>query len=158
MRLEILGTDNYLLFINSDKLFSVDFDSKEEIIGLVKEFIIKIQDLYCLNMNGFYKIRVFPNKVIGLFMEIEKMDDIEYEKNIDLRIIVYLNEKFYLKVDDFDFVPYNISSIYYMDHYYMNMNDIEEILSLIEYGEIVYGSSLEDMLQKGIKIKNTEVF
>ena len=75
---------------------NIDLNSKENIISFVKKVIIKYHKR--LNMKGFYKVIIYVNEKVGLFIDICKIDDSLYRSSLDLKIIVNINVlNFYLE-------------------------------------------------------------
>lgn len=133
-----------------------DMNHKDEIIQLVKNTVLKVNRMYHLNLKGFYKVRVYMNEKIGFVIEIIQIDDISIHNSIDLRVLVYANQDFYIEVDNFDFLPEHKKVIYYDDKYYINVNLLnkKEVISLLELGNLVYKSEVIDDFYFGKVIKN----
>lgn len=157
MRVDSFNEDYYFIYINNIWTKDIDFNSKEEIISIVKEMIIKVQELYSFLLKGFYSVDIYSNQKVGLFLEIEKLDDIDYGNTIDLKILVHMNQTMYLKMDNFDYIPDGITVLYDGNYYYINIDKID-FINMVEYGDIVYGEKVEKHLEKCTKIKNTNVF
>ena len=87
--------DNFIIYLfhlkNKESL-----EEKQEIIKLVKETVLKANKMYHLNLKGFYKVRVYMNKRVGLVIEIINVDDISISNAIDLRVLVYFDQDFYI--------------------------------------------------------------
>lgn len=93
MKIELVSKDSFNIFINIGYFKEVKFNDKDNIIDIVKDFILKMR--HKLKMSGFYKVKVYVNKKVGMFLDIIKIEDIEFSNNIDLRVIVCLNEDIY---------------------------------------------------------------
>ena len=153
MKIKKISKDHYLLFINSKYLNLVDYNSKDAIIVSVKDMLLKVQKLNYFNMNGFYKVKVYPNKKIGVFIDIEKIDDNSYGDHVDLKVIVYMKSLFYFKTDNYECLPSDIEVSFKDEYYYVNVDDITNINKVIEFGEVEYGSEVEELLIDSTKIK-----
>lgn len=150
MRIEIVDKRNIYIFLNSAYFNDIDLNSKEDIIFVVKDFIVKYKKK--LNLRGFYKVKVYANSKVGLFLEIIRIDDIEISNNVDLRVIVHLDDKIYFKTEEYDILPKN-SPIYYLDNnFYCDLDSIDNILNIVEFGQFIYGSKAIDMLDNSIVI------
>lgn len=123
-----------------------NLEEKQEIIKLVKNTVLKANKIYHLNLKGFYKVRVYLNQKVGLVIEIVNVDDISLNNAIDLRVLVYFEQDFYVEVDNFDFLPLHKKVFYIDERYYVNVDTLseEEIFSLLEFGEIVYKTDTID--------------
>ncbi|MBE6157823.1 MAG: hypothetical protein E7160_03420 [Firmicutes bacterium] len=148
MKIEIFDDSMIKIFVNSNYLKNVDFNSKEEIVLTVKEVIMKYK--MRLNLNGFYKVKVFVKEEIGFFIEIIKLDDNMYSDIVDLKVIVYLEQKVYFKTSDYNILP-SKTKIYYLDNYfYCDVDDLLNIYSVVEFGEYVYGKTIDLIRSRSI--------
>ena len=155
MKVEIISKDKLLIYINNIFFKDENLKDKEKIIKWVKNYIIKLKNNYNINIRGFYKVRVFPNKKVGTFVEMEKLDEDDYD-NIELRIIVDYKERLFFKFNDYFDIPNNCKYIYYDNFYYVEIENIKEnILNFIEMGEIVCERSIAEIFYKGKKRKKT---
>ena len=151
MRVEIISKNKLLIYINNIFFKNETWDDKDKIIKTIKKYIIRLKNNYHIKLRGFYKVRAFPNKKIGTFIEMEKLDEDDYD-SIELRIIVDFKEKLFFKFYEYEYIPNNSNYILYDNFYYVDIKDIEEdIISFIELGEIVYERSIPDMKWKGKK-------
>jgi len=121
-------------------LDSKKLEDKQEIITLVKNTVLKVNKIYHLNLQGFYKVRVYLNKKIGLVIEIIQVDDISIHPTIDLRVLVYFDQDFYIEVDDYDVLPLHKKVIFVNDKFYIDVCSLDdkEISYLLEFGRVIY--------------------
>ena len=152
LKVEKIGSDILTIFMSNFYFKDIDIDKKIELIGIIKDYIGKIDQRYKLNLNGFYKIKVYPNKKIGVFLEIIKIDDNEFSSGADFRIIIYQNELFYFEIDDYDYIDKDIKKKYYKSHYYINVDDMDNIDQVIDFGNIIYGDKAKEILAYGINL------
>lgn len=150
MKIEKYTNKDLLIYINSDYFKENIWEDRDLLIKAIKTFIMKIKNNYLLNIKGFYKVIVYPNKDIGTFIRMEKLEDYEYP-TIDLRIIVKFNELFYFSFINYDDIPLNTSYIYYDDIYYVDSNEIRLDTNIFDKCRITYYSLIEDKLYKGKK-------
>ena len=144
----MIDFDNYVIFLNNVYLNKIDFNNKEEITKYIKKFIFSIN--YKLNINGFYKVYVFCNKKIGMFIKLIKIEDNLYVNNLDLRIIVNINCDFYYKTDNYYTIPSNCVVRYYDNNYYCLIDDNFNVIDCCEYGDYIFGDNLLKMLNNSI--------
>ena len=127
MKIEVISNKELFIFVNSLYIKVNNYSNKDEIISVVKSFIIKLKNR--LKLRGFYKIKVYVKEKIGLFIELLKLEDIDRLDGLDLRVIVYFDEDIYFKTDDF-FVIFGLPNIrYFNGYYYCLVDDIFD-----EYG------------------------
>lgn len=146
MKIEFISNDSFSIFINKNYFKNVDYSDKECIIEVVKNLILKIKSK--LNMCGFYKVKVYVNKNVGLFLDVIKIENIEFSNNVDLRVIVGLDEDIFYELDDILFLSRDIPIRKLNDKFYVNVNDIDNIYDILELGRYVYGDELRDVLNK----------
>lgn len=146
MKIELVSKDSFNIFINIGYFKEVKFNDKDNIIDIVKDFILKMR--HKLKMSGFYKVKVYVNKKVGMFLDIIKIEDIEFSNNIDLRVIVCLNEDIYFETDDYYILPNDIKVRYFHGKYYVNVNDVDNIYNILEFGRFIYGNQLKDIINK----------
>ena len=138
MKFEKLGKE-YYVFIDKCYVDNVDYDDKKSISDFVKIFIFRYR--IKMNLNGFYKVKVYSNKYVGLFLEIFCLEENEYPNTLDLRILVYLNHDVYYLSDDY-FIVNNFSEIYYSENKFYCLVDKEVDVSILEFGNFIYDLNL----------------
>ena len=150
MRVEFINDEEFSIFINSCYCKINDYNDKDKIIDVVKNVISKYKNKF--RLRGFYKIKVFPLDKVGLFVEGIKLESLEKSGIIDLRVIVYFDEEFYFKTDNY-YVINNISDIkYFNGNYYCLVKDISDINAVVDYGDFLYGENLLEIMDKACVI------
>ena len=149
MKLEFLDEDDYKVFINSCYIKDININHKEELSRYVKTIILKLRKIYDLVLEGFYEVHVYSIGHIGIILEIHNIDNF-ISKTIDLKIIVHNDEKYYLKIKNYDLVKHFKELNYYNNDFYISVDKIDDkdIINLIESMEIVYASSLKGIRNK----------
>lgn len=153
MKVERINEELFDIFINFCYFKNVDLSNKIDLINVIKELLIKIDSRYNLNINGFYKIKVYPKDKIGIFLNIIKIDDNEFSSGSDFRIVIYPNEKFLLETDNYEILDQNILKKYYNGKFYIDIDDIKNIYNIIDMGNIIYGKAVKKILTESINIK-----
>lgn len=152
MRVEIINSEYLTVFLNKCYFDEIDFEKKSDIIVCIKDIISKIDSRYRLDLNGFYKIKVFPNKKLGVYLDIIKIDDNDFNDRADFRIVIYQDSNFYLEMDVCDIKNID-EKIYYNNNFYININDINNIDKYMDYGQIIYGDRAKKIEYYGKKLK-----
>ncbi len=148
MKIEMLTKDSYRIFVNKLYIKDVNLDEKEAIILAVKDIIQKLKQK--LQLRGFYKVKVFPNKNIGLFIEIIQLEDLEFSNNLDLRVIVYFDEKFYFETEDYFTIQKYDNVMFLDDKFYCLIDDsFDDMFEIVEFGRLIYGKEVINLLNKG---------
>lgn len=148
MKIEVSGKNSYNIFLNRQYIKNVDLTSTEEIIDFIKRIIIKHKKK--LNLMGFYKVKVFPQDKIGMFVEIDKLDELEFSNNLDLRIVVFSNDVFFYETSDYSLIEDFNEKRYFDGKFYCVVDDyFNDIFSKVEFGRFVYGKEVNNLLNKG---------
>ncbi len=150
MRFIIISDDEFSFFINNLYAKINDYNDKEEIINVVKKTILKYKNK--LKLSGFYKIKVFLDQKVGLFLEGIKFENCERSNIVDLRVVVYFDEDIYFKTDDYFVIKDVLNIKYYDGYYYCLVKDISDINKIVEFGEFVYGDYILGLLEKSYVI------
>lgn len=153
MKVEIINEEDIDVFINPCHFNEINLNDKESLLKEIKIILTKIDSRYKLNLSGFYKIKVYPHKKIGIFLNIIKIDDNEFNQEADFRIIIYPDEVFYFETEEYDIIPKTTQKRYYQGKFYINIEDIKDITSIIDMGKIIYGQDAKKILMKSKIIK-----
>lgn len=118
--------------------YKLSFDNIEKLNNEIKSIFIKLIKKYHFDFFGYSKVDIYENKKYGSILEINKIYNSDFNiEIIDLKLSVHRNMPFYLKIDDyFSFMSRKITVK--EDKFYININDIDNILEYIEYGKIIY--------------------
>lgn len=133
MKLDFLE-DGYLFFTNEVCFL----DSEKNISDFLKNMFLSINEIFSVELYGYFKTDIYVDDKIGIFVEITKLDDyFSYNKKIDTKVTLF-RENFYLKFKDLSKI-FNYRPIYRMDnYYYISTNDVDNILELLDFCEIEY--------------------
>lgn len=148
MRVEIINDEYIKLFINSFYINSFD-TSKSELALKIKKILDKVNNRYRLYLDGFYKANCYINKKNGLFIDLIKIDDNEFSRGVDYRIVIYDNNKFYIKCTDIDVDNYKIKK--YNNSFYVDIDSIDN--NDIDIANIIYGKDADKIFTSGKSIK-----
>ena len=134
------------LYIYLDKLYvDCDYSDKKSVGEFVKDYLVHYSKY--LDLSGFYKVKVYCNEMVGLFLEInclEKNDD----NKLDLRILVFLNEDVMMSCSDY-FV-FNCDCYYYDGLFY---TDVVDKVNLLDFSCFIYGDKVLEVRNRGLFIK-----
>jgi len=134
------------LYIYLDKLYvECDFSDKKSVGEFVKDYLV-IYSKY-LDLSGFYKVKVYCNEMVGLFLEINCLEQNDDNK-LDLRILVFLNEDVMMSCSDY-FV-FNCDCYYYDGLFY---TDVVDKVNLLDFSCFVYGDKVLEVRNRGLFIK-----
>lgn len=130
--------DEFKIFVNPLFFDDVNWEEKDDVINQVTTFFKNIIKSYRMKLEGFYKVCVYPTN-IGILMMVTLIDDYGYsDKNLDFRIVVYLNKDVYFRTSDYDVIS-EYSSIYSDNEYfYVLVDEIDDnFIRLCEFGDLV---------------------
>ncbi len=146
---------NFVIYLLMKDL-NFHLSKKEELVKLIKTSVLKVNEIYRLNLKGFYKVRVYFHSKVGCVLELIPMEDIGFSDTLDLRVIIYFNQKFYFEVENFDFLPPHKKIIFINDKYYVDVDSLKEkeLFSLFEFGQLIYREDLVENLFCGKTIFN----
>ncbi len=146
MHIELQSLDKIFMFVNICYVSSLE---KIDLIDEVKNIILKYR--VKLKLKGFYKVKVFVNELVGLFIELCKIDELEYSNTLDLRILVFYDEDVYFETDDY-FVLEGCREIrFYNNKFYCDVNDVS-VLKVVEFGNFIYGDEVLKMLSNSVVV------
>lgn len=163
MKVSIIDEDNIIVFLNNFNIKNINFDIKENIEKNFRKIFLKLKHIYGLNIQGYYNINIYIDKIYGAVLEIEH-EDIEYfdyfDNKVDMRVNVISNIKFLYKIKDILDLDKKILkkvTIYnFKNEYYLLLKkeiSIYEIGYILEMTNLIYDGIVDDILKLGNKIK-----
>jgi len=146
MRLEIVGKDEYNLFINKLYVGDIDINDNDSLGKYIKQIIIKIRKIYDIMLEGFYEVHVYPVGEFGIILIIKNIDKY-LSKTVDLKIIVHNDEEIYIQIPDYDQLK-NYTNLKYLNNFfYIDINQLKDksVLSFAEHYQIVCGERVKEL-------------
>ena len=112
---------------------------KKELINEIRKIFIRLIKYYHFKLKGIFDVNLYYHIKYGTILEIIKKDELLFSKDyIDIKLNIYKDSNFYFKTNDY----YSINkykNIYYdKKYFYININNIDNIINIIEYGTIIY--------------------
>ena len=152
--MKIIENSNGLNIIISNKYLKDNkWDNKDEIDIFLEKVINNLKKHYNVKLNGFYKIKIYPNNIC-IYIEMIKLDDDNYDSNeIDYRVVVIFNKDIYFKYEDYSLID-NENIFLYDNNYYINTNYIDDYIYYAEMGELVF---IDDIDINKIKYINKKI-
>lgn len=146
MHIELQSLNKIFMFVNICYVSSL---KKMDLIEEVKNIILKYR--VKLRLKGFYKVKVFVNEKVGLFIEMCKIDELDYSNTLDLRILVFYDEDVYFETDDY-FVLAGCEKIrFYNNKFYCDVKNVS-ILGVVEFGSFIFGDEVLKMLSNSVVV------
>ena len=154
MKVESLD-EGFRIFIHNCYSSTINFHNKVEIEDSIRSILEKVCSNYKIKLKGFYRVKVYPNK-IGTFLDVIKIDDDNYDGcEIDFRIVVIFNKEMYLKVSNYDYIS-GYDSYYFNGEYYVGLERVDNYLELSDFGEVVSSDLIN--FEKSIFIQKNKTF
>lgn len=143
MKIEKISDTDYKVYIYSRKF------EESKITEDVRDVVLKLKRK--IKLKGFYKIIVCLKK-LGMFLQIIKIEDSYYKDSLDLRIVLKDDLDIYFKFKDYFII--NRDDIIYNDGYFYALVDdsFDKVLEYVEFGDFVFGTDIDDLLDNGIVI------
>ena len=159
MHIEILDDDEFVVFVNNERINNVNFDVYNDIENYFKKLFWKLKKYYKLEIYGYYYIKIYKDKFYGIILEI-KREDIDYIDMFDNQVemnIEVITDNFVYNVDDYFFLDKNdnIDIYVYNKKFYINIKKkiAKKInLKILEFSRIIYGNDAAEILKNGKKI------
>ncbi len=152
MKVEKINEDLINIYFNPFYFKDIDLNNKLELVETIKNLLKKVEYRYKLFLSGFYKIKVYPNDKLGVFLNIIKIDDNEFSNTTDFRIVIYPNEKFFVETELYELFN-DVEIRYYNNKFYIDIKDIDDVISISDMINVIYGNEVKDLLSSSIIIK-----
>ena len=147
MKIIINDDINMIIFLNKMYLLNIDFNNEENIEKYFKKLLKKLKNYYNININGYYEIDVYIDKLYGVVLELEKQE-LEYygyfDDEVDMQITIY-NKEFVYEIKDYFWIDDKIKNktkIYkYKNKLYLVVKEKIKELELgkiLEHSKIIY--------------------
>ena len=147
MKIEVI--DDKLIIYLRDYYFT---DNLKDITKEIKDLFNRLFNYYHIELSGLYEVIIFDNKKYGSVLEINKKENLFNPKLIDVKVKLFKNNNFYFKTKDY-FIINKYNSVYYdNNYYYININNIDNVNKIIEFGNIIYNEKDNYLINKN-KIK-----
>lgn len=139
MKLEI-HNDEIVVIIKDNNISKVDFNDMVSVEKYFRKILLKLKDLYEIDIKGFYNIYAYIDLKEGIVLEIKKetLDYYDSFHQLELRIVKE-NVEFLYEVDNiFEFVNKKFDIYCYNNRFYVRNNYDDICYSLYEFGSLIY--------------------
>lgn len=152
-----IDDDIYKIFLNDFEIKKIDVSSEKSLERAIREVILRLRFKYNIVLKGLYDVSIFIKEGFFAYIVIEKINTFLFgEKDIDLRIKIILNSKFYFKTFDYDTVKSLQNVYFYNGQYYTDVSNLKNINKYIEFGEVIYDNNL-NIECLGLKINKNSI-
>ena len=144
MKVDFIDDKHFIIYYLSDEILRTE----DEIKIFFKLLNYDLKHQYKYEFCGFYDVNIYVVK--GLYViEFYNIDD--YGR-VDFDITMLLNSVLLYEFDDDDIVT--CDKIYYNGKFYVELDEMLDDIHLFEYGNIIFGEQVENILNNGTLIKN----
>lgn len=149
----VMDDDLIILYLNRFYIESIDFSDKESLQKYLKKLLLKLQDNYSLEFNGYYNITLYVDKNYGVIIEVKK-EELEYldyfGNSLEINTKI-LEDSFLYEVNDIDF---NDDYLVYIlnDHVYIkfkkNISNVSMGFIIENVNRIIYGKETKRIIKR----------
>lgn len=140
MKIDYINDTDFKLFVNNYFFDKIEYESKEELMALLKSIIVKLKNSYNIIISGFYEVNIYILRNIGIEFHFNKCDNYTFSnKVIDLKMTVNLDPIVYLSFDNYDYIS-EYSILRYKDgKFYIKPDALSttDIIKLSDFYSIV---------------------
>lgn len=139
MKVEI-HNDNIIVIIKDNNISQVDFNDMVSVEKYFRKILLKLKDLYEIDIKGFYNIYAYIDLEEGIVLEIKKevIDYYDTFHQLELRIVKE-NVEFLYEVDNIlEFMNKKFEIYCYNDRFFIRNNYDDISYRLYEFGNLVY--------------------
>ncbi len=151
MRVLETSENKYSLFIMNEYFNNIDISKEKDLEKLLTKIMLNLKNDYDLKLSGLYLVEIYINEKVGAFIYIEKTDTFIQYRDIDLKIKIFRNSKFYFKTESFEVLEDMNNIYFYNEYYYIDTDELDNILIYLENGELILCDDIN--IEEGIKIK-----
>ena len=157
MKICDIDDDIYKIFLNDLEIKNINVASEKSLESTIRGVILRLKSKYDIVLKGLYDVSIFIKEGVSAYIIIEKVNAFLFrEKDIDLRIKIIFNSKFYFKTFDYDVVKAFNDVYFYNNEYYTEVSNLEDINKYIEFGDIIYDDNL-NIEHLGLKINKNSI-
>lgn len=140
LKIMFTNTDSFTAYYITNDIFETE-DDYRILFKYLNDTLYKRYN-YC--MHGFYDVTIYYYKGIYV-LEFELIDD--YGRK-DFNVTLFLNSHMLYEFTDMNLV--DKKKLYYQDKFYTEIDNIIDDIRLFEYGNIVYGNTVDKIIKNGI--------
>lgn len=139
MKVDFIDDDHLVVYYFYDEKLRTEEEMRIFFKVLDKMLIKK----YDYEFRGTYDVNVYCKENL-LVLDFKNVDDFGRK---DFDITMFLNSVLLFEFEDFDF--YSGNKVYYNDRYYIELDDVIDDIRLFEFGNIIYGDKVDEVLDNG---------
>ena len=140
MNISYINDTDFKLFLNNNFFEEIEYESKEELMALLKAIILKLKKSYGIIVSGFYEVNIYILKKIGIEFHFTKNNDSTFSnKVVDLKMTIHLSPNVYLKFNNYDYVSEYSNLRYSEGNFYLkpDLLDDNDLIKLSDLCTII---------------------
>ena len=139
MKVDFIDDENLVVYYFYDEEIKTEEQAKVFFRLLDNE----LKKRYHYEFHGFYNVDIYRKGNL-LVLVFEYLDDFARK---DFDITMYVNSVLLYEFEDIDL--YSGKKIFYNNKYYIELDDCIDDIGLFEFGNIIYGDKVEEVLNGG---------
>ena len=139
MKVDFIDDEHLVVYYFYDEKIRTE----EEVKVFFKLLNNQLKNKYDYEFHGFYNGNVYCKEKL-LVLEFENIDDFGRK---DFDITMYINSVLLYEFEDIELYPGK--KVFYKNKYYIEVDDIIDDIRLFEFGNIIYGDKVEEVLNSG---------
>ncbi len=140
LKIEFIEDQKFIIYYDSEE----KLQSEEELKIFFKRLNTILQKKYSYELRGFYNVTIYCEDPIYV-MIFENIDDFG---RADFNITMLLNSVLLFEFEEEDMILG--TKIYYQEKYYVELEQVKENPYLFEYGTVIFGDKVEEILARGV--------
>jgi len=142
LKFEFINNEHFIIYCFSDDKIRTE----DEMKTFFKLLNYDLKHRYNYEFHGFYNVTIYCCDELYI-LDFESVDDYG---SADFNITMLLNSVILYEFEDFDII--NGDKIFYKNKFYIEVIDMLNDIHLFEYGNIIYGNKVEEILNNGILV------
>lgn len=115
--------------------YVLDLENVEKLNKEVRNLFVKLIKTYNIDFFGYSKVHIYNNKKYGSILEIEKIYNNEFNREIiDLKLVIHEDTIFKFVFDD----KYFDELEYFKGKFYLDMDKVNNLYKYLEFGKVIY--------------------
>ena len=142
LRVKFLNDNDFIIYC----IYDEGLKTEEEMRIFFKMLNKNLKRKYDYEFDGIYDVDIFKknNILVLIFKYIDDFGD------KDFNITMYVNSTMLYEFEEVDF--YSGKKILYDNKYYIELESVMDDIRLFEFGNIICGDKVEEVLRQGILI------
>ena len=148
MKVEYIDDSLIDIFFNTCYFKDIDYKLKDNLISRIKELVNLVNERFRLGLKGFYKIKAYFNDYYGLYLNVVKIDDNDFNNQFEFRIVLCQDSIFFLEFTDYDDIDNDVDKYFYNNCFYVLVDSIDKSIKYLDNCRVVFGDEASLIFNK----------